>query len=174
MSDEDLFDPNDSQYDTDGGQYKNLVTPGEYLLGVRACVVHGRTENDKLFSRFAFVVIDGPRKGESFVDRVFRSPSSYKRLAVVCRAMRITERFNPSLDREIERVMLGRTLKSRVDVADGKWAEIKFPDVDGWSEDELATMKEWESEFKRERKKIADQQALDGFPEDDFEDDIPF
>ena len=173
MSDEDLFDPNDSQYDTDGGQYKNLVTPGEYLLGVRACVHHGRTDNDKLFSRFAFVVIDGPKEGYSFLDRVFRSPSSYKRLSVVCRAMRITERFNPSLDKEIERLMVGRTLKSTVEVEEGKWAKIKWPDLE-WSEDELATMKEWESEFKRERKKIADQQALDGFPEDDFDDDIPF
>ncbi len=111
---------------------------------MRDCVKHDRTNNDKLFSRLAFVVIDGPRKGESFTDRVFRSPSSFRRLGYVCKAMRITKQdgFNPAKNHDVERLMVGRALKSSVEVNANGYAELKYPESEV-TEDELALMKAW-------------------------------
>jgi len=187
MSDDEMFDPTSSEYDSKGrGDYKDLKTPGEYLLGVRKAVAHDRTAakedggGSKLFTRFAFVVIDGPHKGESFTDRIFRSPSSYKRLGFVCRGMHITEKFNPAKNAEMERVMVGRTLKAAVEVSGTGYAELKWPRED-CTEDEQALMRAWEVQFKRSKKQSLDEQGLDdfpeeaGFPADDFGDDsIPF
>lgn len=164
-----------------GGKYKDLKVAGTYLLGVRGCIKHDRTANDKLFSRLAFVVIDGPHEGESFTDRVFRSPSSYKRLGYVCKAMRITKSdgMNPAKNHDIERVMVGRAFKSSVEVNENGYAELKYPESE-YTEDELALMKAWELKFRRKRKEALDKATdfddapLDQFPADDFDDDIPF
>lgn len=185
MSEDDdfVFDP--SEYVGEGGggsRFKQLKSAGTYLLGVRECVKHGTTDNGKLFSRLAFVVIDGPHKGESFTDKVYRSPSSYKRLGYVCQAMRIAkgDGLNPSRNNDIERVMVGRALKSSVEVDSNGYANLKYPESE-WTEDELATMKAWEVSFRKalkERLNAAtdfDDAPLDQFPSDDFgDDDIPF
>lgn len=185
MGDSDfVFDP-DEHVDANGGggsKYKGLKVAGTYLLGVRDCVKHDTTNNGKLFSRLAFVVIDGPHKDESFTDRVFRSPSSYKRLGYVCKAMRIGkgDGMNPSKNHDIERVMVGRALKASVEVNEKGYAELKWPETE-WTEDELAIMKGWEAKFRKDRKAALDKATdfddapLDQFPADDFgDDDIPF
>lgn len=182
MSDD--FDPNDTSYDTEGGsgKFKDLKKPGTYLLGIRDCIAHDTTKNGKSYTRFAFVVIDGPRAGESFTDRVFRDRSAYKRLAHVCRALRITERFNPGDDDAMDRMFVGRALKSKVKINDSGYAELAFPD-DEWEGDELATLKAWETSFVRQERKSRDERTVDpGFdapPMDDYfgddgNDNIPF
>ncbi len=190
-SDEELFDPSDKQYATKTSKFKDLKTPGTYLLGCRKMVEVGETPNGKLYSKCAFVVLDGPRKGESFVDRIFRSPSGYKRLALVCKAMRITEKWNPQKNSEAERVLIGRALKASCVLNDHNYIEIKWPE-DEWTENELALMTAWEKDFKRQRaKELEDhgdprdfvddsgdpgpQPGPDNFGGSDFgDDDIPF
>ncbi len=158
------FDPNDKKYDTEAGKFRDLKKAGTYLLGTRQAIKHDTTQNGKEYTRFAFVVIGGPQDNASFVDRVFRSPSSYKRLAAVCRAMRITEQFDPGNKSDVERVMVGRALKSSVTINDAGYAELKYPETEVTG-DELAAMREWEASFKRQKKKELDD--LDSFRDDD-------
>lgn len=163
-----MFDPGSKEYDSN---FKDLKKPGIYLLGCRKAIKHGETRNGKVYTRFAFVVIDGPEKGASFVDRVFRSKTSYRRLAAICRAMRIAERWNPSDESEVERIMVGRAFKSSVDINDGGYAELKFPKTE-WTEEELVLMQEWEEVFRRRAKSLEDRLSEDledpGFSDDDL------
>ncbi len=147
------FDPNAKEYDPkpgSGGDFRYLKKPGTYLLGLRKVLQHDTNQNGKAFSKVAYVVIDGPQKGESFTDRIYREPTSYKRLAMICRAMRITERWDPSKGREVERVLTGRALKASVKTNRGSddriYAELKFPEIE-FTEDELAIMEAWERRF---------------------------
>ena len=152
------FDPTSKEYDpkpgSGGGDFKYLKKPGTYLLGLRKCLEHDTNVNGKAFSKVAIVVIAGPQKGESFTDRIYREPSSYKRLAMICRAMRITERWDPSKGRELERVMTGRAFKAKVKTQKGNdgniYAEIKFPELE-FTESERAIMEAWEAAFAKRR-----------------------
>ena len=179
------FDPNAPEHKSDGGggNYAKLVTPGTYLLGIRAALAHDTTKSaeSKRYTRFALDVIHGTHEGESFTDRVFRATTSYKRLAAVARACRINERFDPDKDSEMERVFVGRALKASVKINESGYAEIKFPEENA-TDGELRVMKAWEAAFvPREKKaKTGSSGGLDGAmdfddaPLDDFGDDIPF
>lgn len=184
MSDnEDLFDPN--SYDLPSGEggggkkYDRLEEAGEYLLGIERAIEHNSTKNGKLFTKFAFVVIEGPQKGRSFLDRVFRSASAYKRLAAICRAVRVTEKFDPKKDSEMERIFEGRSLKASVKINENGYAELEWPQY-AWTSAELATLDAWSKERKESAKKkaqkaLADAGDFDDAPLEDFDDDeIPF
>jgi len=183
MSDD--FDPTDPSYEPEGGgsgKFKDLKKPGTYLLGIRDCLKHDTTRNGKTYTRFAFVVIDGPQAGRSFTDRIFRDRSAYKRLSFICKALRITEKFNPSDDAQMDRMFVGRAFKSKVQISESGYAELTFPE-DEWEGDELATLKAWETSFVRQERKSRDERTadpgFDGPPMDDYfgdngTDEIPF
>lgn len=187
--DDDDFNPNDKQYDAEGGgKFIDLKTPGTYLLGLRSVFEHATNRNDKRFSRISFVVLDGKHKGESFLDRIYRNKEALKRLAHICRSARVTETFKPSKDADIERVLIGRAIKSSVRVNENGYAELKFPE-ETWTEHELEVMTDWERTFKksgggkRRRRPPTDPvnqgdlPPLDDFADDfgsDFGSDIPF
>lgn len=187
MSDEDLFNPDEYEVPTggEGGTYEYLDVAGTYLLGIEAVIEHGNTKSaePKRFSRFAFKVLDGPQATKSMLDRVYRAPSSYKRLASFCQALRIKERFDPKKDSEMERLFVGRAMKAQVTINENGYAEIKWPLHDA-SAKELAQLTAWEALFakstKSSKKKSSggDVPGADDFddaPLDDFGDDsIPF
>jgi hypothetical protein len=166
------FDPNNPEYDGEGGgNFVQLKTPGIYLLGIRECILHDRTpKNKKLYSRFAFDVIAGAHRGESFLDSIFRSPSSYKRLAWMCKGIRYTERFDPSSNAVMERVFVGRALKATVEVDTRGYASIKWPSNE-WTEAELEAIHAWEDAQKKGRQRQREEFS-DG-PSDGPSDDLP-
>jgi hypothetical protein len=170
------FDQNDPKYDKGGGgggKFKNLQTPGEYIMGIRGVVetknsdAHGLSENGKRWTRFGIVVIDGPHRGESFLNKIYRSPSSYTRLACWCKAIRYTDRFDPAKTRDMESVFIGRAFKGKVEVENG-YASVKWPEIESWTEDEMATMKAWEQDQgERARSNASSGSYSDGGYSDD-------
>lgn len=194
-----MLDPNDPQYDPKpgGGNFTDLKTPGVYILGCRKLLKHDETPNGKRFARLAFVVLNGSHKGESFVDRIFTSPSAYKRLAMFNRAMRYIDpstkrlkKWDPSNKTEVEAALVGHAFKASVTINDNGFAELKYPEPEPTA-DEIKVMEAWEKDFKRERAKQLEQERLssasfgddddpgptgpDDFGGSDFgDDDIPF
>lgn len=172
MSDDD-FNPND--YDQseggEGGKYEYLDKPGTYLLGIETAIEHGNTKSaePKRFTRFAFKVLDGPQATKSMLDRVYRAPSSYKRLASFCHALRITERFDPKQDSEMERLFIGRAMKAQVTINENGYAEIKWPLHDA-SAKELAQLAAWEALFAKSTKSSKKSSGGDVPGADDFDD----
>lgn len=185
MSDD--FDPND--YEPGGGsegKFEYLKKGGTFLLGIEAAIEHGNTKSavPKRFTRFAFEVLVGPEASKSMLDRVYRAPSSYKRLASFCHALRIKGRFDPKKDEDMERLFVGRAMKAQVTINENGYAEIKWP-LHCVSQKELAQLVAWEKLFAGTKKKgskakgsggdIPGADDFDDAPLDDFGgDDIPF
>jgi hypothetical protein len=146
------FDPNNYEpKEQKRRNIRNLEKPGTYMLGISKVQDHGETRNGKPYTNFRFVVLDGPEKGASFFDKVFRNEEAWQRLAALMRAVRNTNRFDPYDDDAMERAFLGRAFMCDVRVerseTNGKnYARAAFPLTD-YSENELATMREWEKKF---------------------------
>lgn len=154
------FNPNEHQPDPDKGGGGQLEQAGDFLFVIKK-ITRSSSNSGKEYLLCRHVVIAGPQKGRSLLQRIYLNDEALWKLGHLCKAIGNEEAFDLDSDKSVREAIANRPFKARTSVrTEGK---KRYTDVEMYifepTEQECAAMDEWSAEF-------AAGKAMDGDDDD--------